>query len=109
MLPFGLNCAPWVFTKLMKPVVTYLRGLGFTTVVYLDDWLLIGKNYSECKENVEVTVTLPNNLGFLINQKKSVFIPTTKCKYLGLEIDSERMELSLPQEIRKNVSGIKRI
>ena len=26
-LPFGLSCAPWVFTKTLKPVAAMLRGL----------------------------------------------------------------------------------
>jgi len=36
-LPFGLNVAPQVFTKILKPVVKYLRNRGFTSVIYLDD------------------------------------------------------------------------
>ena len=27
-MPFGLNVAPRVFTKLMKPVIAWLRGRG---------------------------------------------------------------------------------
>ena len=41
-LPFGLNVAPYVFTKLLKPVAAYLRKRGFTSVFYLDDILVIG-------------------------------------------------------------------
>lgn len=43
-LPFGLNIAPYVFTKLMKPVVTHLRKKGYTSVIYLDDLFLIEKS-----------------------------------------------------------------
>ena len=25
-LPFGLSCAPWVFTQVMKPVVIFIRA-----------------------------------------------------------------------------------
>ena len=27
-LPFGLACAPWVFTKVLKPIAAQLRELG---------------------------------------------------------------------------------
>jgi len=27
-VPFGLNIAPWLFTKIMKPVANMLRGRG---------------------------------------------------------------------------------
>lgn len=47
-LPFGLNTAPYVFTKIMKPVVAYLRKRGFTSVIYIDDILLIGNTFDQC-------------------------------------------------------------
>lgn len=34
-LPFRLSTAPYVFIKLMKPVMSYLRKKGFSSVVYL--------------------------------------------------------------------------
>ena len=36
-LPFGLNIAPSVFTRLMKPVAGFLRKRGTRLVLYLDD------------------------------------------------------------------------
>lgn len=36
-LPFGLNIAPWLFTKITKPITSSLRKEGLTSVVYLDD------------------------------------------------------------------------
>ena len=40
VLPFGLNIAPRVFTKLTKPILRELRLLGVGVLVYLDDWLV---------------------------------------------------------------------
>ena len=40
-LPFGLSCAPCTFTKLMKPVVAFLRERGIRLIIYLDDLLNI--------------------------------------------------------------------
>lgn len=36
-LPFSFNIAPWLFTKITKPLVRYLRNVGLSSVVYLDD------------------------------------------------------------------------
>lgn len=83
-LPFGLNVAPYVFTKLLKPVAAYLRKRGFILVFYLDDILIIGKSYKKCIDNIQNTVMLLQELGFIINEKKSLTIPTQRCKYLGL-------------------------
>ena len=38
-LLFGLNIAPLIFTKLMKPVVSYLPKQNLLPVIYLDDLL----------------------------------------------------------------------
>lgn len=42
-IPFGLCTVPFVFTKLMKPIVQSLRAKGFLSVFYLDDILLFGQ------------------------------------------------------------------
>lgn len=47
-LPFGLNTAPLVWTKIMKPVIEHLRSQGFVSTIFLDDLLLIGRTYREC-------------------------------------------------------------
>ena len=39
-LPFGLASAPWVFTKILRPVVAYLHTHSILVHAYLDDWLL---------------------------------------------------------------------
>ena len=42
-LPFGLSCAPWVFTKTLKPALTLLRELGVRLVAYIDDILVLAE------------------------------------------------------------------
>ena len=103
VLPFGLNCAPYVFTKIMKPVVSYLRKLGYSSVIYLDDWLLIGKNHSDCLKNLKATQSLLKKLGFIINVTKSNIKSSKSCKYLGLIFNSKDMQLELPQDKRLNI------
>jgi len=88
-LPFGLCTAPRIFTKILKPVFNRLRSLGYVSVVYLDDILLIGYSRSECQNNVNFTVSFLQSLGFTINFDKSVLIPTYKLQYLGFILDSQ--------------------
>ena len=57
-MPFGLSTAPWVFSKILKPVVGFLRSSGWISVVYLDDWLLVAESQSHCKENIDVSKNL---------------------------------------------------
>ena len=37
VLPFGLSTAPYVFTKLLRPLVGLWRGKGHKVILYLDD------------------------------------------------------------------------
>lgn len=102
-LPFGLNIAPYVFTKIMKPVVACLREQGYMSVIYLDDFLLIGSTIEECQTNVEITSALLRELGFIINIKKSRTEPSRRCKFLGFILDTESMLIELPEKKREKM------
>ncbi|XP_046740535.1 uncharacterized protein LOC124407969 [Diprion similis] len=69
--PFGLSTAPYVFTKIMRPVLNELRKRGLMSVAYIDDFLLLGNSYQSCQDNLSQTVDLLLKLGFLINEQKN--------------------------------------
>ena len=102
-LPNGISCAPRYFTKLLKPVYSTLRKMGHLNVGYIDDSLLIGDSRKECLENVNDTNWLFEKVGFIVHEKKSVFEPTQKLKFLGFIIDSVNMIATLRQEKVDNV------
>lgn len=97
-LPFGLCICPYIFTKILKPVVSYLRTEGLTSVIYLDDLLCIGRSKSECQHNVQRSMYLLQWLGFLINFSKSILEPSQSCQFLGFIIDSKDLVVRLPQD-----------
>lgn len=70
-LPFGLSTAPYIFTKIMRPVVSFFRQRGFQSVIYLDDFLFLGSSLEECQANVNASLNLLLSLGFRINYSKS--------------------------------------
>ena len=43
-LPFGLSTSPFVFTRLMEVIATFLRRRAITLHPYLDDWLARNQN-----------------------------------------------------------------
>ncbi|KAL0860714.1 hypothetical protein ABMA27_010051 [Loxostege sticticalis] len=102
-LPFGLSSAPYIFTKILNPVITELRSKGFLSVRYLDDILCIGRSYNQCVENAKQTIELLTKLGFVINYKKSTLTPNKSCKFLGFVLNSENMTLGLPQNKRSDI------
>ena len=105
-LPNGLSSAPRVFTKLLKPVFSYLRKQGFTNVCYIDDIFLQGDSYEECIENVINTSRLIDDLGLTIHPKKSVLRPSTSITFLGFLINSENMTVRLTSEKAKELSDL---
>ncbi|XP_064476275.1 uncharacterized protein LOC135390510 [Ornithodoros turicata] len=98
VLPFGLCTAPRVFTKLMKPVVAYLRAQGIRLVIYLDDILLMDQSARCLLCSVQLVLNLLRSLGFVVNQEKSHLSPTQKLRFLGFEISTAPLAVALPLE-----------
>jgi len=97
-LPFGLSCAPRTFTKLMKPVVAFLRERGIRLIIYLDDMIILCNCRETLTNQLEFIRDLFQELGLLINNKKSQLVPSQEIVFLGLEISTVTMQVSLPKE-----------
>lgn len=105
-LPNGLTSAPRLFTKLMKPVFSKLRGLGLISVYYLDDTWLMGVTEGDCLDNVEFTFQLLQKTGFLVNSEKSQMIPSQKIQFLGFILNSIDMTVSLPIDKKERIISL---
>ena len=100
-VPFGLTSAPIVFfTKLLKPVMALLRQKGIRCIILLDD---MAQSKEELQKQTQDILTHFQLLGFRINWDKSVLSPTQMIEYLGLQINSISMAISLPQEEITNI------
>ena len=103
-LYFGLGPSPRLSTKLIKVLVSILCKLYIRIIVYLDDFLILGKTLEEAILSRDTVIYLLQNLGFVINLKKSVLHPTQRIQFLGMIIDSVEMTVSLPQEKVESIS-----
>lgn len=95
-LPFGLCSAPFCFTKLLKPIIAFLRTKNIALINYLDDFLVFGNSYDDCLSNTNEVTNCLTSLGFVINKEKSSLIPSTLCQFLGFLLDSKKLEIQLP-------------
>ena len=104
--PFGLGPVQRWFTKLMKPVIAFLRRLGTRNIIYMDD-LWGGDSDQEVSAlNTYLNVTLLEFLGFVVSTKKSILSPTQildDC--LGFIVNSQEMSLLLPQKKITNIQN----
>lgn len=105
-IPFGLSSGPLTFTKIMKPVVGYLRSLGLLSCIYLDDLLCVGSSFEECHRNVVLSLETLRCLGFVVNFEKSVLVPSKKCTYLGFTLASDSMSIELPEDKRSRLCSL---
>lgn len=79
----------------MKPVIEYLRNQNILLIIYLGDLLIIAKSESICTEYIHSTVTLLQNLGFLINVKKCALQPAQKITFLDFDYNTINLEFSV--------------
>ena len=98
VLCFGLSPAPFIFTKVMKPVFTALRKAGICASYYIDDSIFANRDSEDLVAQTQHALELLESLGFVVNRQKSSLVPTTKIKHLGFIIDSVDMTVSLPQD-----------
>lgn len=106
VLPNGLSPGPRIFTKLLKPIYAKLGEMGYIGFPYLDDSFVIGTSADECKGAISVLVGTLKKLGFKVNKQKSVLTPTQCLTFLGFEIDSVRMYVSLTEDKKQKMLNV---
>lgn len=98
-LPFGLRSAPKIFTALADGLLWVLYQHNIQAALhYLDDYIFFGSpDTLECADALERALQLCGQLGVPISKSK-VEGPATVLTFLGISLDTETMELRLPEE-----------
>ena len=96
-LPFGLRSAPKIFNVLADLLEWILLNQGVSFIMhYLDDYLTIGPpNSPICHQNLQLLIEVCGMLGIPLATHK-VEGPSTELEFLGIMIDTVRMEVRLP-------------
>ena len=97
-LPNGLACAPRVFTKLLTPIYSNLHEEGHACFPYIDDSFVVGDSGMQCRETAERLCRTLDRLGFYIHKQKSVLEPAQEITFLGFQLNSVEMSVSLTQD-----------
>ena len=99
-LPFRLRSAPFIFNQYAEALEWILRHNYLTPNIihYLDDFLIMGKPSSaECEIALQKMLHICKQLGFPIAERKTEG-PTTVIIFLGILLDTVKMELRLPRD-----------
>lgn len=82
-LPFGLATAPFVFSKVLRPLVKSWRSRGHRALMYLDDGIGLCSSKHDTSELASVMKRDLVCCGFSINEEKSDFEPKQIGEFLG--------------------------
>ena len=98
VLCFGLSTAPQVFTRVMAPVLTFLRRAGIRIRRYLDDWLIQAASRSQVLLALDAVLQLCLYPGIVVYWEKSYLVPAQQMIYLGVLLDSVSFRASPVQK-----------
>ena len=101
--PFGLATSPFVFTRMMVAVATYLRVRAIILFPYLDDWLVRNQCRLDLIKDKKFTLRLITSLGLIISQEKSELVPSQNFNFIGMEFVTQDNIVRVPWD---RVQGI---
>ena len=94
----------WKFMKALKPPLSKLRFDKIAIAAYLDDCLIMDKMKGKCSENTKTIINTFQNSRFTVNpEPKSSFYPTQQIEFLGFEINSVSMTITLTNAKTENL------
>ena len=107
-LPFGLTSSPQVFMDKTRPLMEECRLRGIRVIFYLDDILVLADSYRQASAHRDVLLSLLRRAGFRRSPTKCRLTPNQVFPYLGLEWDSRRMRVLLPQDKMTQIASLSR-
>ena len=90
VLPFGISTAGYIFTKVVRCVIKYLRDQGLKVIMYLDDAIGGSKEIGNAHlSSIKVQKVL-KSAGFFIAEEKCNWVPSLSVTWLGLVWNMEK-------------------
>ena len=95
VLPFGLTSAPYIFTKIIRVLIKYWRSFAIRISVFIDDGFSIDYDYATALKNSKFVKHTLSKAGFIINEEKSTWEPSTSLEWLGIKLDFQTKTYSI--------------
>ena len=98
-LPFGLTCSPRVITKVIKPIIAFLRSTWHILItIFIDDMLVQAQSPQLALFHAQLVMLTFMCLGWSFNFEKCNLVPSQKIIHLGFEIDTVAMLITCPKD-----------
>ena len=92
---FGLTCSPRVLTKVLKPVVAFIRiTWGILITIFMDDMLIQASSIDKCILHCHIVIAVFMSLGWGFNWAKCDLVPKQQFTHLGFDFDTSQMIIS---------------
>lgn len=88
-LPFGINCAPEIFQRIMDETFGDIEGL----IIFLDDLLIFSEKAEILQETTQKVLERISSSNLTINKEKSVF-EVDSVEFLGMIISQDGVQPS---------------
>lgn len=95
--PFGCRMSAMACARTTEAVVWLVRKQGFTIFCYLDDFVGVEKQETRAEAAYAELVSLTKDLGLHLASNKCV-APTTCLTWLGYEVNTIKMSVTIPTE-----------
>lgn len=89
VLPFGLASAPFLYTKMLRPLVQHWRRQGIRVSVYFDDIISMAQSVALTAQHGRHIFQDLHKLGLRVNTSKFQIVPHPTVDYLGFRITSQ--------------------
>ena len=103
VLPFGLNTAPQISTRLGHTVTGYLHRLGISVIPYLDDWLVHHPDCQVLLRHQAQLLEMLDLVGFVLNRNKSELELVQDIQFLGIRLRMDLGESLLPESKAREI------
>ena len=106
VVSFGTSEAPKICTKMMKPLIQILKGLGIRCLIYIDDILIL----DQCPRRLGVAMALAMELfqsqvGLQLKISKGQLLPSQVFQCLGIIWETSTMTCRIPD---KRIKALRR-
>ena len=105
-LPYIRLATSQEFTKLLRPVVAWLRKQGVKLHVYLDDWLIRAESSTQAAAHAELTMQVLQRLGWIINFDKSDLVPSQDFEFIGMHFSTRQFTVAPLPKMRLKVQSV---
>ena len=97
VLSFGDGLAPFIFSKITRPITAFCHVIGLRIMSYLDDfpWMALRENADSTKRFAQ---WLMPALGWISNTAKADWSMGSVKESLGFVVDAEAMRLRVPAD-----------